>query len=256
MNRSTFAMTRPQTLGPSWATGMCTTLFFAAVCLAPGCGGNEPPPEVPSAAVERENDEDSVSEIGATAEIGALPEDETVAAFSNSLDPIQDCFTNGARRIEFLSGEIAFNVVVGQQGKVETIFAEKSTLGDRQTEQCMFGVLRGADWPRPVGGLIGIAQNGFEFEMPGDVRPPVDLSNFDADKVLADISGEIRGCKRGISDRFTATVYIDTNGEPISVGIAAPDKSAETASDCLVDALKSAKFPSPGSWPGKATFSL
>lgn len=203
-----------------------------------------------------DDEEDSAHEIGAMAEIGALPEEETVAAFSNSLGSIQDCFTKGAQRIEFLGGAISFHVVVGRQGNVENIYASQSTLGDRETERCMFGVLRGADWPKPVGGLIGVAQNGFEFDMSGDVRPPVEIDDFDADAVLADLRSEIRGCKHGSSEPFTATVYIDTNGAPISAGIAAPDKTAESASDCLVDVLKGAKFPSPGSWPAKVTFAL
>jgi hypothetical protein len=40
------------------------------------------------------------------------------------------------------------------------------------------------------------------------------------------------------------------------VGIASSDESGEKAADCLVDLLKGAKFPSPGSWPAKVTFSL
>jgi hypothetical protein len=232
------------------------TLLGVALLATSSCGGSEPLPEVPTAPVHDDDDEDYAPEVGATAEVGAMPEEETVAAFSNSLQPIQNCFMDGVKRIEFLSGEIAFNVVVGRKGRVENIFAERSTLGDRQTEQCMFGVLRGAAWPEPVGGLIGVAQNGFEFQMSDDIRPPVELTNFDADDVLADVRSEIRGCKHGASGKFTATVYIDTNGSPISAGIAAPDKTAESASDCLVDVLKGAKFPQPGSWPAKVTFTL
>jgi hypothetical protein len=256
MTRTRFETPVALTWAPNLTQGACTALVGLGLSLAPGCGGSELPPEVPAAPARQDTDEDSLSHIGATAEVGALPEEETVAAFSNALMPIQECFTKGTKRIEFLGGEIAFHVVVGQQGKVETIFAERSTLGDRQTEQCMFNVLRGANWPRPVGGLVGVAQNGFEFEMSGDVRPPVDLSGFDPDVVLADLRSEIRGCKQGVSDSFTATVYVDTDGAPISAGIAAPDGTAESASDCLVDVLKSATFPSPGSWPAKVTFAL
>lgn len=247
-----FSPTSGNPLTQSVSAVLCGVALFTA----PGCGGSEPVPEVPRTSVRADDDEDTTSHIGAMAEVGALPEEETVAAFTSSLDPIHECFVNGTKRIEFLGGEIAFNVVVGEKGKVETIFAERSTLGDRQTEQCMFSVLRNAHWPRPVGGLIGVAQNGFEFEMSDDVRPPVELENFDASAVLADLRSEIRGCKHGVAEAFTATVYIATNGQPISAGIAAPNRNAESASDCLVDVLKSAKFPSPGSWPAKVSFTL
>jgi hypothetical protein len=38
--------------------------------------------------------------------------------------------------------------------------------------------------------------------------------------------------------------------------MAPPDEQGEDAVDCIVDVLKQAKFPSPGSWPAKVTFTL
>jgi hypothetical protein len=42
----------------------------------------------------------------------------------------------------------------------------------------------------------------------------------------------------------------------LSVGVTPPDDQGESAVDCLVEVLKHAKFPSPGSWPAKVSFSL
>lgn len=190
------------------------------------------------------------------AEIGAMPEEETVAAFQGALEPIQQCFIDGARRVEFLGGQIALQVRVGKGGRVEAVFAERSTLGDRTTEQCMFKALEQASWPAPVGGLVGIAQNSFEFEMTGDVRPPVALDSFDADQALSGQRAALHECKGSASGSFLATVYIDTDGSPLAAGISVPNAEGESKSDCLVGVLKQAKYPAPGSWPGKATFSL
>jgi hypothetical protein len=120
----------------------------------------------------------------------------------------------------------------------------------------MFEALERADWPAPVGGLVGVAQNSFEFEMTGDVRAPVIIDNFDSDQTLATHAQAISDCKGAGSGSFTATVYIDTDGSPLAAGIAAPNADAESKSDCLVGVLEQATFPSPGSWPGKVTFSL
>ncbi len=239
---------------------MARTLPFF-VCISAlssftACGGSEPPPQTPAQVAPDDEDEDNAREVGAMAEIGAMPEDETVAAFQGALDPIQKCFIDGARRIEFLGGHIALQVQVGKNGTVKAVFAEQSTLGDRETERCMFEALEQASWPAPVGGLIGIAQNSFDFEMTGDVRAPVSLDDFDADAALSEQQSALRECKASIKGTFSATVYIDTDGSLMSAGIAAPNAEGESKSDCLVSVLKQAKFPSPGSWPGKATFSL
>ncbi len=229
--------------------------FAVALSMFTACGGSEPPPQTPRVEAARD-DEDSVNDIGAMGEIGGMPEEETVAAFRGAFGPIQECFIAGARRVEYLGGEIAVQVRVGQKGKVQAVFAERSSIGDRQTERCMLEALQHADWPAPVGGLVGIAQNSFEFEMTGDVRAPVIIDNFDSEQALATHAQAISDCKGAGSGSFTATVYIDTDGSPLAAGIAAPNADAESKSDCLVGVLERATFPSPGSWPGKVTFSL
>lgn len=239
---------------------MARTLpYFTLAFVLPlftACGGSEPPPQTPEVETSNDDDEDNAREVGAMAEIGAMPEEETVAAFQGALGPIQKCFIEGAKRIEFLGGQISLKVLVGERGKVKGVFAESSTLGDRDTEKCMFRALEEAGWPEPVGGLVGIAQSPFEFEMTGDVRAPVSLDGFNADEALATQSAALHECKGSVSGSFSATVYIDTDGSPLAAGISAPSAEAEAKSDCLVSILEQVKYPSPGSWPGKATFSL
>lgn len=231
-------------------------VFAASLPVFIACGGSEPPPRAPEVQANDDEDEDNAREVGAMAEIGGMPEEETAAAFRAAFDPIQRCFIDGARKLEYLGGQIAVQVRVGKQGKVEAVFAESSTLGDRETERCMLKALEDSDWPAPVGGLVGLAQNSFEFEMTGDVRAPVAIAEFDSGQALSEHRAALAECKGSVKDGFTATVYIDTDGTALAAGIAAPSAEAETKSDCLVGVLRRAKYPSPGSWPGKVTFSL
>jgi hypothetical protein len=120
----------------------------------------------------------------------------------------------------------------------------------------MIGVLRKASWPLPVGGRIGTAENGFGFEMTGDVRPPVDWDSGEISEVLNQNAGAFEQCKSGTGGSFTATVYVDADGSALGAGVSAPSKEGERASDCLVDVLVGATYPSPGSWPAKVTFTL
>ena len=230
------------------------SLLSVVVC---GCGGSQKEANTADNDVEEVDDEyTGVEHISATAEIGALPEEDSVWAFRESFDAIQKCFIAGAHRIDFIGGEISFQVWVNSAGQVEEVYADNSTLGDRTTEQCMFDALRGAPWPKPVGGPIGVAQNAFEFEMTGDVRPPVPWDESQVADALASKRAEINECKNGSSEHFLATAYVDTDGRPMSVGMAAPNRHEEVNSDCLVQVVEGITFPSPGSWPSKVSFYL
>jgi hypothetical protein len=122
----------------------------------------------------------------------------------------------------------------------------------------MITALKKKTWPKPVGGKSGLARKSFDFDPPNDVRPPSDLSQEFIDKALSkrDLRNKIDECKNGDSGSFAATMYLDAEGRVLAVGVAPPDEKGENDVDCLVDALKQAEFPSPGSWAGKVQFTL
>jgi hypothetical protein len=230
------------------------TVCLSSVLLA--CGSQQEAKPVDVEIQQAKDDYDPARNVGATAEIGAMPEEESVYAFKESFDGIRDCFVAGAQRLEFLGGRISLQVWVDEHGKPQTVFADQSTLGDRKTEQCMFDALKTAAWPKPVGGPIAMAQNSFEFEVTGDVRPPVNWDEGQIESALDQKRSQINECKAGARQKFLATVYVDTNGEALAVGMAAPDRTQEMHSECLVDLLANLTYPTPGSWPAKVSFQL
>lgn len=194
--------------------------------------------------------------LSSSSEVGALDPEKVTKAFEGAMPDLQNCVNDGAKRIEYLGGEIAFFVKIDSSGKIAQVHAERSTLGDRQTEECMFDALKKRNWPKPEGGEMGLARKSFAFDMPNDVREPTEWSDHDVVQVISDVSEKIAQCKQGVEGRFTVTVYVDTNGTALGAGVAAPEDSPDEASDCIADVLKSAKYPSPGSWPAKVTFAL
>jgi hypothetical protein len=189
-------------------------------------------------------------------EVGALDEDDVDRVFSRALGDLERCMKAGAKRIELLGGEAAFYVKIDQSGNVAQAYLERSSVGDRTTEKCMLDVIRARSWPKPVGGETGIAKKSFDFDVINDVRPPAPLPASFADTVLAELDSKIASCKSGSSGTFSATVYVGAAGEVLGVGVTPPDEAGEARVDCLVEALSAAKFASPGSWPGKVSFSL
>jgi len=162
----------------------------------------------------------------------------------------------GAERNEHEGGDVAFFLKIDTSGHVVHAHVDRSTIGDRETEKCMLRALQKRSWPAPQGGEIGLARSSLGFDPPSDARPPTDWPPSRVDDAVRGVRDEISSCKRGASGELTATVYVDPEGAPLTVGVAASDESGASAVDCVVGVLTKVTYPSPGSWPAKVTFTL
>lgn len=228
-------------------------LAAAALALAAGCGGTTTTTEGP-----KTGGGESTQSGGGTpnfeAEVGALDQDKVQATIDRTSGKLTSCFTDGLRRVPFLGGEIRFALRIGQDGAARVAYLKESTLGDRRTEACMLEALRSASWPAPVGGKEGLADGGFSFDPSPDERPPVDMDPERLGKDLGKVKGVLSKCRESANaGPIKATMYIDTDGKPMSIGVATADVKGEEAASCVVDALQGMKFPSPGSYAGKVS---
>jgi hypothetical protein len=227
--------------------------FALSLGFVVSCG--DATPTAKTADEQPETHEDRSPRPSVSSEIGGLDEDKVNAAFESSLSGLQRCLAQGASRVEFLGGSVSFFVKIDTGGKVDGAYLEKSTLGDRDTEKCMLSALRSRNWPRPVGGEHGLARKSFDFDPPNDVRAPADYDHDHLGKGLGKISGKLASCKNA-KGAYEATMYVATDGSVLAASVTPPNEDSEDAVDCLVSTLKSASFPSPGSWPAKITFTL
>jgi hypothetical protein len=236
---------------PSLSGIACLAL---AIVSFPACGGNEPAPQAPTNAAPAH--EDAPSGVSTSAEIGGLNEEKVDKTFQRALSDFQRCLDDGAKRVEFLGGSVAFFLKIDTQGKVDHAHLEKSTIGDRETEKCMLDSLRSKTWPKPVGGMHGLARKSFDFDPPNDVRAPTNWDGEHVSDAVGKLARKVSACKKGDGGTFEATVYVSTDGSVMAAGVTPPNEAGESNVDCLVTTLKTATLPSPGSWPAKVTFSL
>jgi hypothetical protein len=232
--------------------------WFAAlglVVLALACGSKSPPAQSPR-PIQASKPAPREVQLSVTSEVGALDEDAVSSVFEHAQGGLMGCAKKGASRVELLGGDIAFYVGINLAGHAEEVRIDHSTIGDRDTEACMIGVLRGRLWPKPVGGRKGQVRKSFAFDMPSDARPPVEWTADDIETTLKKVHRRVEACTGGGSGTYQVTAYIDTHGIPISVGVAPPDSVADSQVDCLVAVIKGTKFKSPGSYPAKVSFEL
>lgn len=231
-------------------------LGWLCVLTLSGCGGDDAKrPKTADEAIIEETPEQSGSGVSMSSEIGGLNQEAVDQVFAKASSDLKRCLDDGAERVEFLGGDVEFLVKIGSDGRVSHAHLEASTIGDRATEVCMIDALKRRSWPKPVGGETGIAQKPFSFDMLNDVRPPTDWSADSIEEALGELAPKIDECKSG-GGSFSITMYVDTDGSVMSAGIAHAEDSGESAAECILDVVKTASYPSPGSWSAKVTFGL
>ncbi len=231
------------------------------------CGGS-PPPKAEEPAPVAPPPRPIAAPMKASQELGSIDEGATNKTFQSLQDKLLECQKDGLTRVEFLAGDAKFFVRIAQDGTVRWAYLEDSTLGDRDTEKCMLQVVSSAHWPQPDGGEAEV-QKSISFDS-GDARPPVSWASDKVAGVMQQDGSDALKCKGKSHGMFKVTAYVSpgeggggghhkhggAHGKVVAVGVAPPDKDGETKADCIVDAVKDWKMPSPGGYAAKVTFTL
>ncbi|HQY60076.1 MAG: hypothetical protein IPF92_06715 [Myxococcales bacterium] len=221
------------------------------------CGG-EPPAKEPEGARMPTPNRAAPPLPQVSQELGQIDPALTDRAFERVKPKLLACQTQGQKRLDYLAGDAKFFARIDATGKVRWIYLEESTLGDRDTERCVLDVLTGAPWPAPVGGEAEV-QKGFGFDL-HDAREPSAWGPEKAAVGAKALADAVKQCRDGKSGPpFQVTVYVEpdgSHGKVASVGVAGPTKEAAAQIDCVAAAARAMRFPSPGSYAAKVTFSL
>jgi hypothetical protein len=232
------------------------TIVAFAVLSAAACGGSAPPPAAPKAQAAPKDTGKPKAKFAMSGQLGSLDEGKVNQTFESLVPRFGECLSQGSSRVEFIGGHVKFAIRIGLDGAAKWAYLSASTLGDRDTERCMLNIVKSARWPIPEEGE-GQAQRELDFDPSPDVRDAVPWSADRISKALASARAKLGQCAHRAPGKYHATVYVQTNGTPMAAGVAPPDERGEPASvDCMVDVIKSMRFPSPGSWPAKVTFDV
>jgi hypothetical protein len=224
--------------------------------LAAGCGESTlPPAEEPKVGGAGEGAGRRAAGPTVESEVGALDDVKVKQTFEHLSGRLTGCFTKGAQRVAYLAGDVRFVVRVARDGSARWVYVKESTLGDRETELCMIGALKGASWPKPQGGE-GLAENTFSFDAGSEERPPVAWSPEQLGAAQKKVQRALAQCRKQAGTRsLKATMYVETDGKATAVGVASGDEKGDAAADCVIEALKGLKYPSPGSYASKVSVS-
>jgi hypothetical protein len=252
------ARTRTWTTHASRTSSRRLALAAGALALTLGACSSPPKPAVTPREPEPEAEApvQRSSGMGAVAEIGALDEKKARASFESALEGLQSCVSEGSRLNEMMGGSIEFAVKVNSEREAANVWAVESSLGQRETERCMFDALRQVSWPAPVGGTFAIAKTSFEFDLPKGVKPPTPWDAGRVSDVVEELGPKMDECTGGRHGDVLVTLYVGADGKAISGGASSSTETEDDAVDCVLGALLSASYPSPGDYPAKVRFRI
>jgi hypothetical protein len=221
------------------------------------CGGGTPPPEhvetAPTATATTAFHGPAVHQ-----ELGSIDDRAVSNTFDDLTTQFETCQRSGLKHIAYLSGGVKFFMRVGEDGKTKWTYLEESSLGDYDTERCMLDVIENAQWPKPIGGDATVERD-LTFN-PTDARQPADWS---PDRVAAAIGKHKKDLDKCVdaapSSKFSVTAYVEPHGKEgkvAAVGVSTNNKEGQAQAKCVVDAVRTIKMPSPGSYAAKVTFGL
>jgi hypothetical protein len=231
--------------------------FVGAGWIVAACGGCGAPPPPPVEAPKPAPDTSShVVAVTATSDVGGMNETGVTQVFEHLATPLTNCYQKGQVRVPFMSGDVRFVVRVGLDGSARWAYLKDSTLGDRETELCMIGVLKATSWPKPLGGE-GLAEGPYTFDPSGEERAPTALTPDKLGPALRNAKGTLAKCRKTAGTKaLKATMYVDTSGKALAVGVSSADEKGDAAADCVIEALKKLKFRSPGDYAAKVTIPI
>lgn len=233
--------------------------LVVTVVLAPACGGHEEPVKAPD-PVPTTTTAHTGPKLNMQSELGSIDDRAVQKTFERITPAFESCKKVAQKHLSFVAGDVAFFIRVGTDGKVKYSYFEQSTLGDSEAERCLLDAVDGAQWPVPEGGEAEVRYKGYGFDLDPNVRGPFD---WNADKVAASLGKHkdaLDKCTGSASSvKFTVTAYVEPAGKEGKVqaaGVAVSAKEGVPQVKCVLDAVKSIKMPSPGSYAAKVTFAL
>jgi len=189
-----------------FAIATITTIVLAFVAC-----GSKPPPAVEEPVKEQTRPRSTGPTPQVSQELGSIDQRKVEQTFAGLVaGPLETCHKQGRDRIEFLTGDVKVFLRIDAAGKMKYGFLEDSTLGDRDTEKCILGILGSASWPKPEGGEAEV-RSGFGWG-PGGEREPTAWPESKVTAALTDakdVRKQVDRCKAGLKADFSVTAYVE-----------------------------------------------
>ena len=153
-------------------------------------------------------------------ELGVLDDGDVEATMRSHFDDIRGCYHRAGKAQRYAGGRVMLRFLVGGNGVAQDVLVIESTLGNYDVERCLVEVGRRITFHAPTG------HKATSFEYPVEFRSTNQVAVLEVDgmKVDRDVSvflPQLAACGQLAAMDANAIMYIEPNGFPGSVGLAA-----------------------------------
>jgi hypothetical protein len=83
----------------------------------------------------------------------AEQKEEVAKVFSSKISPIRKCYEDGIQKIDPKpEGQVVLHLLIDSQGLANIVQIKKTTLNNKDVEDCMVSTFQGARFPSPMNG--------------------------------------------------------------------------------------------------------
>ena len=170
-------------------------------------------------------------------ELGVLDTEDVEATMRSHFDDIRGCYHRAGKAQRYAGGRVMLRFLVGGNGIAQDVLVIESTLGNYDVERCLVEVGRRIAFHAPTGHKATSFEYPVEFRSTNQVAVlEVDGMKFDRD--LSAFLPQLAACGQLSAMDASAIMYIEPNGFPGSVGLAAGTTLDEDAADCMVQTIR------------------
>jgi TonB family protein len=189
-------------------------------------------------------------------ELGVLETEDVEATLQEHFDGIRGCYQRAGKAQRYAGGRVLLRFLVNGDGTSQDVWVLESTLGNYDVERCLVEVGRRISFHAPSG------RKPTTFEYPVEFRSTHQVAVLDVEgpKIEHDVSvflPQLAACGQLAPEGVSAMIYIEPNGFPGSVGLAAAAALDEDVGDCMVQTIRGWRMSS--TLPGhvmRATFNI
>jgi len=183
-------------------------------------------------------------------ELGVLDTDDVEATLKEHFEDIRGCYHRAGKAQRYADGRVMLRFLIGGDGIAQDVLVIESTLGNYDVERCLVEVGRRITFRAPTG------HKATTFEYPVEFRSTNQLAVLDVDglKLDHDLSvflPQLAACGQLAAEGANAIIYIEPNGFPGSVGLAAGSTLDEDVGDCMVQTIR--RWKMSATLPGHVT---
>jgi TonB family protein len=189
-------------------------------------------------------------------ELGVLDTADVEDTLLGRLDDVRACYGRAGKAQQYAGGRVLLRFLVGGDGHAQDVWVVESSLGNYSVERCLVEVGRSVVFAAPSGGKATNFDYPVEFRSTNQVTV-LDIEGLKIDHDLAAFMPQLAACGPLAKEAVVAIMYIEPNGFPGSVGLAAGVALDEDAGDCAVATIR--RWRMSAALPGhvlRANFSI